>query len=119
MTLPPFEGMLSEQGVEAEVLGDPPEGRQGTEVADQCGVRAVGLLEAPEEVVGLAEVGQDDGSGFAVDSSALHDLPVGMSADRLGHQARHEISVYQYRHESRGCAYSAGKYREIGEFNDP
>ena len=91
--------MLLEQGVEAEVLGDPPEGRHGAEVADRCGVRAVGVLEAPEEVIGLAEMGQDNGSGFAVDPSALHDLPVGMSADRLGHEARHEISVYGHRHE--------------------
>jgi hypothetical protein len=93
MTWPAFGGMLWEQGVEAEVLGDPPEGRHGAEVADRCGVRAVGLWEAPEEVISLAEMGQDNGSGFAVDPSALHDLPGGMSADRLGHETRHGINI--------------------------
>src|SRR5262249_52401723 len=104
MTLSPFGGMLLEQGVKAEVLGHPPEGRHGAEVADECGVRAIGLLEASEQVVGFAEMGQDDGSGFAVEPSALHDLPVGMTADRLGHEARHEISVYGHRNESSGYA---------------
>jgi hypothetical protein len=104
MTLPAFGSMLLEQGVEAEVLGDPPEGRHGAEVADQRGRGLAGLLEAPEEVVGLTEVGQDDGPGFAVDASGLHDLPIGMTADRLGHQARHEFSVYKQRDESRDRA---------------
>src|SRR5262249_19837303 len=97
-------GMLLEQGVKAEVLGHPPEGRHGAEVADECGVRAIGLLEASEQVVGFAQVGQDDGSGFAVDPSALHDLPVGMSADDLVNQTRHEFSVYNHSNKSRDRA---------------
>jgi hypothetical protein len=43
MALPPFSGMLWELGVEAEVLGDPPEGSHGAEVADQCSGGAVRL----------------------------------------------------------------------------
>jgi hypothetical protein len=96
--------MLLEQGVDAKVLGDLPEGRHGTEVADERGVRPVELLEASQEVIGFAEVGQDEGSGLAVDASGLHDLPIGMTVNRLGHQARHEFSVYRHPDESRNYA---------------
>ena len=94
-------GVLSDQGVEAQVLGDVPEGRDGTEVADEGGVRLVALLQASEEVVGLAEVREDDGAWLAVDAPGFNDLPVGMAADSFGHQARHEISVYTRTDKSR------------------
>jgi hypothetical protein len=91
VTLSPFGGVLLEQGMEVEILGDFPERRDGAKVTDQGSIGLVHLLKAKEQVVGLAEVGEDDRARLAVDASGFDDLPVGMAMNGLGSQTRHRI----------------------------
>jgi len=47
------------------------------------------LLEAGEECVGGAEVGQDDLAGFSVDALGGDDLPVAATVDDFSGERRH------------------------------
>jgi len=47
------------------------------------------LLEAGQERVGGAQVGQDDLAGFSVDALGGDDLPVAVTMDNLGSKRRH------------------------------
>src|SRR2546429_9261274 len=49
------------------------------------------LLEAGEEGIGGAEVGQDDLAGFSVDAPGGDDLEVLVAVDDLGGERRHVL----------------------------
>ena len=94
MSLVPFVGVLVDEGREVKVVGDFPEGGDSGRVTDGSRNGLGGLLEACEEVVGFAEMSEDDGTRFAVDAAGLDELPIGMSVDGFFLEAGHGVSVY-------------------------
>src|SRR5262245_6262854 len=100
MALETFAGMVLDQAGEVQVLCDLPECRDGGGVTDG-GLEWLGaLLEACQQIIGLAQVGQDDGARLAVDPAGFDELPVGMTADGLFLEAGHKVSVYNSDGES-------------------
>src|SRR5262245_35866273 len=87
--------MVLDQASEVQVLSDLPEGRDGRGVPDHGLERFGAVLEACQEIVGLAQVGQDDGARLAVDPAGFDELPVGVTADGLFLEAGHKVSVYK------------------------
>ena len=56
--------------------------------------RGGGGLEALEQGIGRAEVGENDGAGAAVQAAGLDEVVVGVAVDDLGLEAGHIFSVY-------------------------
>jgi hypothetical protein len=94
LSLLTFVGVLVDEGREVEVVSDFPEGGDGGGVTNGSLDGFGSLLQACEEVVGLAKVCQDDRARLAVDPAAVDELPVDMSAHGLFLEAGHILSVY-------------------------
>jgi hypothetical protein len=52
-------------------------------------------LQASQEGVGGAQVGEDDLAGFSVDPAGGDDLPIAVAVDGLGGEASHLFSKYK------------------------
>src|SRR5207302_11003241 len=86
------------------------------------------LLEAGEEGIGGAEVGQDDLAGFSVDAPGGDDLEVLVAVDDLGGERRHVlVNTTAGRSMSRGSVrfllshygYGRGYYSKAGARRSP
>jgi hypothetical protein len=51
-------------------------------------------LKAGEQVVGLAQMGEDDDAGLAVDANGLDDAPVAVASNAHALDASHIVSIY-------------------------
>ena len=105
--LPPLGNVSINEGDELEPLGQAPSRSEQAELLDACLDRLTGLLlEAGEEGVGGAEVGQDDLAGLSVDALRGDDLPVAATVDDLSRERGHVLVTTTARASvSRGGIY--------------
>ena len=80
-----------DEGDELKLLGQSPGRSEEAELLDARFEGLTGLLlQAGEERVGSAEVGQDDLAGFSVDALGGDDLPIAVTVDDFGGEASHD-----------------------------
>jgi len=84
-----FADMLVDEFADAKLLGELPKSDDGAEVADM-GIKRLLALEPGKQVVGFAQMRQDNRPGLTVNASAFDNLPVMMSADGLPDEGRHK-----------------------------
>ena len=80
-----------DEGNELKFFGQPPSGGQKAELLD-AGFEGFSrlLLQAGEEGVGGAEVGEDDLAGLSIDTLGGDDLPVAVAMDGFGCKGSHD-----------------------------
>jgi hypothetical protein len=72
-------------------------------------------LKAREQVVGFAEVGDDEDTGLAIDATGFDDAPIAVASNADALNARHVVSIYITTLASQGARvatnlrYNAGK----------
>jgi len=87
-----FGNVPVDEGDELKLLCQAPgRGEEAERLDARLDGLALLLLEAGEEGIGGAEVGQDDLAGFSVDAPGGDDLEVLVAVDDLGGERRHVL----------------------------
>src|SRR5207302_456876 len=124
-----FGNVPVDEGDELKLLCQAPgRGEEAERLDARLDGLALLLLEAGEEGIGGAEVGQDDLAGFSVDAPGGDDLEVLVAVDDLGGERRHVlVNTTAGRSMSRGSVrfllshygYGRGYYSKAGARRGP